>query len=131
VNIFALISLPQVKGKIRFCKLEIDGICPFDEFCEAIANQGNLEKQLKTIYGRMDQVANLKLLPKEKFKDITPSKEPIKEFEIKTRDLRVYLIKDENGHIIIVGGKKNSQGNDISTFRSIKKKYLFTKTQKS
>jgi putative component of toxin-antitoxin plasmid stabilization module len=65
-------------------------------------------------------------LPKEKFRDITPQKQQVKEFEIKKGDLRVYLIK-EQGHIVILGGKKGSQNEDVKQFRSIKQRYLESK----
>jgi predicted XRE-type DNA-binding protein len=94
--------------------LEIDGSCQFEEFCAQIEQDGNLKKQLATAMARMDQVANLQRLPVQKFRDITPTKETVKEFEIKTPDLRIYLIK-EKGHIIILGGKKNTEGDDIKS----------------
>ena len=49
-----------------------------------------------------------------------------KEFEIKKGDLRVYIIK-EDGHIVVLGGKKGAQDEDIRKFRSIKERYLNSK----
>ena len=122
---FALRELDEVIGTIRFHKLVVDDVCLFDEFYDQIKHEANLVKQLKTILARMNEIANQKLLPHNKFKDITPQKEKIKEFEIKTGDLRVYLIKEHlTGHIIIFAGKKNSQKEDIRKFRSLKKSYL-------
>jgi putative component of toxin-antitoxin plasmid stabilization module len=123
MNRFALADIEQVKGKINFKKLVINGVCQFEDFCVDVSMQGNLEKELDKIFSRMNQVANMLRLPKEKFRDITPAKETIKEFEIKTANLRVYLIKEE-GHIVVLGGKKNSQKEDIKQFRAIKKQYL-------
>src|SRR4051812_42788988 len=105
MNIFTLRRISEIKGRIPFSALEIDGDCQFVEFCEQIDRDGNLKKQLATVLSRMDQVASMQLLPVHKFKDITPRKEIVKEFEIKTPDLRIYLIKEE-GHVIILGGKK-------------------------
>jgi len=127
---FALQKISLIKGRVPFTKLEVDGVCLFDKFCEEIEKEGNLSKQITTIYARMEQIANLQLLPKEKCRNITPKKESIKEFEIKTSDLRVYLIKEEN-HIIILGGKKSTQKEDLSKFRSIKNKYLKFKKKQS
>ena len=127
---FALQKISLIKGRVHFAKLEVDGLCPFDIFCEEIKNEGNLQSQLNTIYSRIEQIANLQRLPRNKFRDITPKKESVKEFEIKTADLRVYLIKEES-HIIVVGGKKNTQKSDISKFRSIKNKYLTFKKEQS
>lgn len=120
---FELVPLSEIKGKIAFFKLQIDSICQFDAFCREIEADGNLKKQLRTGFARMEQVANMQRLPLEKFRDITPSKELVREFEIKTPDLRFYLIK-YRGHVIVIGGKKNSQKEDIRKFRLIKKRYL-------
>lgn len=121
---FALEHLEEIVGTIKFYKLVVDGSCLYDLFCKQIEHDANLSNQLKAILARMDDVANLRLLPDNKFRDITPSKEKIKEYEIKTRDLRVYLIKDSTGNIIFIGGKKNEQKKDFRRFRSLKKDYL-------
>jgi putative component of toxin-antitoxin plasmid stabilization module len=126
MNIFTLANMDQVSGRIRFCKLIIDGSCQFDEFCAEIKRDGNLKGQLIGLYLNMNHVADLKRLPRQMFRDITPAKETVKEFEIKKGDLRVYLIK-EDGHIVIISGKKSTQQEDIKRFRSIKKRYLDSK----
>jgi hypothetical protein len=72
----------------------------------------------------MSFIANLNSLPHSKFKDITPDKEEIKEYEFKSKHLRIYCIKKPNGKIIILGGYKNNQSSDIIKFRSIKQQYL-------
>lgn len=121
---FVLKEYNNVTGKIKFFKLIEDKVCYWDDFCREIQKDSNLEDQLIAIISRMNDVANLRILPKNKFRDITPGKEKIKEYEIKTSDLRVYLIKDEVGNIVLIGGKKNSQPEDIKRFRSLKKTYL-------
>lgn len=118
--------MEEVKGPIRFKKLIIDGLCQYDEFCNQIEREGNLKKHLIGIINNMNQVANLRRLPKEKFRDITPYRQAVKEFEIKKGDIRVYVIK-EDGHIVILGGKKSTQDEDYKQFRSIKERYLETK----
>lgn len=73
-------------------------------------------------------MAELKSLPDTKFKDITPEKEKIKEYEVKTKHLRVYLLHDvPNGRVIVCAGKKTSQKKDIKHFREVKKRYLENK----
>jgi putative component of toxin-antitoxin plasmid stabilization module len=124
MSTFDVQSLESVVGTIKFFKLVVDGESLFDAFEEEIKKDGNLEKQLVVIESRLDDIANLRLLPFNKFKDITPAKEKVKEYEIKTHDLRVYLIKDEEGNLIILGGKKNTQQSDIKRFKSLKKQYL-------
>jgi putative component of toxin-antitoxin plasmid stabilization module len=121
---FALKEYNNVTGKIKFFKLIEDKICYWDDFCREIQKGSNLEDQLITIISRMNDIANLRILPAKKFKDITPGKETIKEYEIKTNDLRVYYIKDNSGNLVIIAGKKNSQPEDIKRFRAIKRAYL-------
>ena len=123
---FTLADIEGVKGTIKFKKLIVDGRCPYDEFCSQIEQEGNLKKQLIGILNIMNQVAHLQRLPKDKFRNITQSREWVKEFEIKKGDLRVYVIK-EDGHIVILGGKKGAQDEDIKKFRLIKDRYLSSK----
>jgi hypothetical protein len=72
----------------------------------------------------MEFVANGISLPASKFKDITPKKQIVKEYEFKSRHLRLYAIKTSKGKIVVLCGYKNKQNRDIRTFRSIKKRYL-------
>ena len=121
---FVLKEYNNVTGRIKFFKLIEDKICYWDDFCREIQKDSNLTDQLVTVIARMNDIANLRMLPKEKFKDITPEKQAVREYEIKTKDLRVYFIKDELGNVVLIGGKKNSQPEDIKRFRAIKKAYL-------
>jgi len=122
---FALQKIDEIQGKLIFYKLTVDGNCEFDEFVNEIKHEGNLVSQLRKIQIRMQEIAEGKVLPKEKFKDITPKKEIVKENEIKTRDLRVYLFHRVNtGKVIVCGGKKSTQKSDIRHFRNLKKAYL-------
>ena len=122
MNKFALETIDAIKGKQRFEKLLVDGVCLFDEF------EKNLEKKykrnLQKIYYYMESVANNMSLPCTKFKDVTPDKETVKEYEFKDGDLRVYAISTYGGKIVVLGGYKNAQKADFRHFRSIKKEYL-------
>src|SRR4051812_9853040 len=51
----------------------------------------------------MNAVANLQSLPSTKFKDVTPGKEAVKEYEFKYQDLRVFAIKIPNGQLVMLG----------------------------
>ncbi len=119
---FALEKIEAVSGKQQFDKLVVDGICPFDEF------EKNLESQYKPelvgIYNSMNNVANLKTLPEKKYHFYNDAKGEYREFEFKSKNLRVYGITQKNGKIIILGGTKAKQKSDEKEFRSIKKKYI-------
>lgn len=75
---FALNEITEIKGKLKFFKLLVNGTCEYDEFEKEIINEGNLKKELTTIITRMHEIADLKSLPKNKFRDITPKKTTIK-----------------------------------------------------
>jgi len=125
MNKYTLTQIEAIEGKQIFYKLEINGYCQFDEYESKIGTNARYMDELFSIYGTMEDVANNKLVPKEKFKDITlSSKDPIKEYEFKSKHLRVYAIKCDDGKIIILGGKKNKQKREIKRFRSIKKDYI-------
>ena len=120
---FSLIEIGAVKGKQKFYKLIKDGFCEFDNF-ESTALI-NYNSEIKRMYSLMNKVAELQSLPLTMFRDITPKKENVKEYEIKTKHLRVYLFHENNtGKIVAVGGFKNTQKGDIKHFREIKKTYL-------
>lgn len=125
MHTFALQELKDVSAKLRIFKLLIDNTCEYDAFETQIQSDGNYSSELITIQTRLLEIAECQLLPKEKFKDITPRKDRIKEYEIKTKHLRVYLFHEDNtGRIIVCGGKKTSQPTDIKRFRRIKKDYF-------
>lgn len=123
---FELKEIEGIEGELKLYKLIKDGKCFFDEFWTTYEKTGNTKKELATIQTRMTLIANRANLPKDKFRQLkTPKKDSIKEYEIKTRNLRVYLFHDEeNGKIIVLGGKKTMQKKDINRFRNIKKEYF-------
>jgi len=122
---FALKEITEITGKLKIYKLLIDGVCSYDVFEKEIETEGNYLSELRTIVTRLYDIADCKTLPEQKYKDITPSKQNNKEYEIKTHHLRIYLFHDKKtGHIIVSGGKKGSQKGDIKHFRKIKNEYF-------
>ncbi len=123
---FALNKIEAISGKQQFYDLLIDGVSQYEQFISEIENNPQYYSEHKTILAYMDHVANLnKRLPKKKFKNITPSKENIKEYEFKSKHLRAYAFHlEKTGKIVTVWGYKNRQKKDIKKFRSIKKHYI-------
>ena len=123
---FALEQIHEVKGKINFFLLKIDGASQFLEFEEQIKKEGNLASELTTIQVRMQEMAEMRNpMPKTKCRDLTPKGDTVKEYELKTKNLRIYLIHEEHkGRIVILAGKKSTQPKDIKRFRKIKEAYL-------
>ncbi|MCA6362725.1 MAG: hypothetical protein IM638_06780 [Bacteroidetes bacterium] len=146
--IFVVRKLETKQGRLQFYSLNICKKCPYDGVCkvtkdeaiekyqcelgpwdifedELAVNNNNYHKQLLTVYSRLDSLVQLQTLPQNKFKDITPKGEKVKEYEIKTPDLRVYMFHMEHlGRIIVTGGIKGTQQSDIKQFRNLKKAYL-------
>lgn len=119
---FALRRINAVQGSQSFEKLVVDGVAPFDAFEEGL--EAKDRRSLEKIYFYMNEVANNRTLPETKFKDVTPKRERIKEYEFKDGNIRVYGISKFGGKIIILGGYKNRQKKDFRSFRSLKEQYL-------
>ena len=137
--IFGFKIITEVKGRETFYQLTINdsfkttgketpdeinakktGV--LDDFENSLETK--YQKDLRGIYTYMNLIAQGSSVSKEKFKDITPDKEKVKEYEFKHGDLRVYAIKTEGGKIIMLAGYKNKQKDQIKKFRSLKKQYL-------
>lgn len=124
---FALEKIEAIKGKQEFDKLIIDDKCPFDDFEKGLEKRYHSE--LVGIYSNMQDVADLKSLPYEKFHyyDLDKkqkNKDGVREFEFKSKHLRVYGITKNNGKIIITGGTKAKQKTEQNEFRRLKNQYL-------
>ena len=123
-HIFVLRKL-ELEGKVNIYLLIMDSVCEYDQFESLINAESTWAKQLHKIQTRLLYVAMPALLPNDKFRDNTPKGDSVKEFEIKTENLRVYLIMIEpEGRLIVCAGKKTNQKKDIAHFRTIKRLYL-------
>jgi len=125
MSTFVLKKLEAVVGKQLFFELVVDDNSQFDDYCEAIKGNRQYYSELLKIFTLMNQVSQLNMLPQTKFKDITPNKESVKEYEFKSKHLRVYAFHmEKTGKIVAYGGYKNTQKDDIPKFRSYKSRYL-------
>lgn len=124
---FALRKIEAIRGKQEFDKLIVDDQCPFDTFEEGLEEQYRAE--MAGIYHYMDDVANLKTVSDDKFHFYDNDKKKkrkdgVREFEFKSKHLRVYGITKSNGKIIITGGTKAKQKAEQGEFRRLKNLYL-------
>lgn len=120
---FNIQKITAVNGKQDFYQLEIDNVCVLDAFELELEQiyQGELAK----IFYLMQAVANNQSLPPKKYKLLDRLKnDNIKDFEFKTKHIRIYGFQASNGKIIAVAGFKNSQPRDISRLRSLKYQYF-------
>lgn len=124
MNRFALEEFQLIKGNTRFYKLKVNGVCLFDEFWEQIEREGNLAKQLKSAVTIMERISRNLPTPPDKFKPISDNHSLANEYEVKTKDLRIYLFRDRTGAIVVSGGKKSTQKQDINRFKNLTNEYL-------
>jgi hypothetical protein len=140
--IFADKIIKAIKGKQVFKQLVIlaEGVKiaeikleeekgEFDLYEERLEDK--YKSSFRTIMTYMNLVADNCSVPKEKFKNVTPEKETVQEYEFKAGDLRVFAIKIPNGQLVLLGGYKNQQKKDFVRFRALKKQYLESLTSKS
>jgi putative component of toxin-antitoxin plasmid stabilization module len=122
---FALRKLEAIVAKQEVDELVIDGIGQLEFFEQELdKSDSRYLSEFKTLKAYIEYAANGKSLGDTKFKDVTPQKEDVKEYEFKSKHLRIYAIKKDNGKIIVLGGFKNTQKQDFKRFRSLKKQYL-------
>jgi putative component of toxin-antitoxin plasmid stabilization module len=123
--IFTLRSIDAVRAKQELDELMLDDVGQLEAFREELAEKHERYlSELGTLLIYMEYAANGQTLPATKFKDVTPDGESVKEYEFKSKHLRVYAIKKPNGKIIVLGGLKTTQKADFKRFRSLKKQYL-------
>jgi len=121
---FALKKIEEINCLQSIVKLEVEGSCYFDEFQEDVYKSGSqYVTELGMILQYIERDGNGQGVADKK-KDITPQKTKIKEYEYRTKHLRVYAIKQKGGKIIILGGFKNRQKKDINKFRKIKNQLI-------
>jgi len=123
---FTLNKIEEIDGKQEIYKLLVDKSCQFDDFENEIEQRGQYTEELGKIYAHIEDFANNLTLPETKFRILNKGQkyDRIKEYEFKSKNLRVYGIKAPNGQIIIMGGYKSNQTKDLRKFRSIKSIYL-------
>jgi hypothetical protein len=125
---FTLKQIDEIEGKQIIYKMFIDGTCLFEQFENEIEDVGQYEEELASILAHIEDFSNQILLPKTKFRILNKGlkKDKIKEYEFKSKHLRVYGIKAPSGSIIILGGYKTTQKKDISSLKRIKSEYIKT-----
>ena len=119
---YTLVRMDMIRGKQVFEKLVVNGVAPFDEFIARLEEK--YRSEVKTLYAYMELHANLMSLSKTKFHPYSDGRDGFREYEIKTKHLRVYAIEKKGGKIVILGGMKANQSKDQVEFRRLKKGYI-------
>lgn len=117
---FAFLKIEAIHcSRITFKKLSRNGICLLDEFENEIKNNSQYASEFKNILAYIELYSSGYILPKSKFREIKDAK--YKQFEFKSKNLRVYAVSGEESKIIVMGGYKSSQSKDINKLKSILK----------
>ena len=117
---------------VAFFKLRIDGKCPYDAFCKELQNSGNQRYALEKIPSILVSLSEGKRVPVAWFKELKHrgKDDPYPDYEIRAKQVRVYLFEDtEKGRIIVLGEVKTekTQQRTIDRMRAIKRDYFASK----
>jgi len=118
---FTFEKMDDIRGKIDFYKLKVDGSILLDNFVEKITTNPRYKKEYLNILSWMEHYSNNKLVGREKFRTLDNKKEPYTLFEFKSDHLRVYGMGRTGGEVIIFGGYKNHQKKDVKWLRVVAK----------
>lgn len=110
--------------KIDVFELCKNGKSIFEGFFNQIENEGNLISNLAAAIRIVEDTANLKMRPQKQFRVLQGLSINCKVFEAKSGGIRVYLFHEEKtGRVIVMGGNKGSQDEDIKKVEKIIKEY--------
>jgi SAM-dependent MidA family methyltransferase len=127
---YSLILSPNTSTttKIKVLELCKNGGSLFQNFIDKIENDGNLIDQLSGAIRIIEDTANLNRRPQTKFREIKDSKIKCKIYEAKSGSIRVYLFHEEKtGRVIVSGGLKGDQDEDIKAIKKVIKEYYESK----
>lgn len=123
---YSIILSPNTARNTRIAIFELckNDESLFQQFCDEIEQDGNLIDELAGAIRIVEDTSNLKLSPKTKFRPLEATKLPCKFYEAKYKSIRIYLFHEENtGRIIVIGGKKGNQDEDIKRAKRIIREY--------
>lgn len=124
---FVLIDIDEIRGsKYDFYKLEINGVCPFDDFEESLSSNPQYLSQFRTIFSYAQFYADGLRIPPKKLNTIKLNIDNVSIFEFKSHHLRVYFFytSDNPDRIIALGGFKSQQKADIRKLSSMITRYI-------
>ena len=123
--IVATREMKEVKGSIqKFEKLSINAEFLIDVFETEISINPQYLSEYKTILSYMNLYADRVHLPISKFRELKGGKGGIKEYEFKSKQLRVYVCSIPGGKLVVMGGYKKTQKDDINRLRILIKGYI-------
>lgn len=102
-------------------QLVVEGIEPLASFEDELKGT-TYRTELDSAMAYLQHLANGGTMTEQKFKYLKGETAGGKEFELRSKHLRIYGIM--NGYILILGGYKKNQDPDLIKLRNIKKRYL-------
>ncbi len=114
--IFAL-NIIEVFPNNQVEKLIINGKCQLDEFEEDAKKNKRNRSELGTIYRYIQYELEGNKLPESHKKELNGFKLTVSEY--RSKHLRIYTIKKQNGQVLILGGYKKNQTKDLRKIASI------------
>lgn len=107
-----ILDIVNNQNNCIFYKMEIDGECPFDKFTEDVERVAIDKKHLVSIYAMMDTFNPNLRYPKTKLNHINSNiRGDI--YEFKKDNLRVYVLLQKPNVLIVMGGYKIDQKQDV------------------
>lgn len=122
---FTVQPIIEFKTRQKVNKLIRNGKCLIDDFLVNIKKDNNLSPELDVIIANLEDIADGKSLPKTRYRRLNlSSKLKFTPYEVKSSNLRIYLIHEkETGQILIIGGKKSTQEKDLKKLEKLIKDY--------
>lgn len=122
---FALENIEDFETEQKVNKLIRNGKCVVDQFISDIKKDKNLSPELGDLFAIIEDVANNQILPSNKYRRLHVSKKVhFTPYEAKSKHLRVYLFHENtSGQIIVIGGKKTEQKEDLKRLEKILSEY--------
>ena len=129
MTIFTNEVITGFETKQPISKLIRNGKSLIDEFIRDIKADKNLSPQLAELYSIMEDVGNNLLVPRTKYKRLNLRRLKYCPYEAKTSNLRLYVFRDDDlGILIVIGGKKTEQTEDLRRLEKLIKEYSFYKS---
>lgn len=117
--------------RIDVFELYENGVSLFKEFYNEIEKESNLFSDLVSAIRIIEDTSNMNLRPKTQFRQLHISKLKCKVYEAKKGSIRVYLFREEKkGRVIVFGGKKDNQKEDIKHLEKIIQAYYLEQNGK-
>ncbi len=120
-HIPALREIPH--RTVAVAQLLVNGESLYEAFCTTIRTAGTYADELDAVDDTLIMISQGELLPAKKFKLLKRDRgDQVPDFEIRTRNLRLYLFESPTGKLVVLGGlaNKTDQPKDIARLRRLK-----------